>query len=673
MKIKGRIHYTVLVSAVLAAALHADESIQLEEYTITATQNPELKSSEAPVPVSVVTSEEIEQKGITTVKELFEHTSGVDAKTAGGSVMPVIRGLSDEQVLILVNGVRLSDERPGGNHILSIDPAQIDRLEIVKGPGSVLYGAGAVAGVVNIITKKAPRGESEEFEISGEVGAGYGGNNNAKSAKAQINASSKDLNFYIGGVKRKSDNIKSPQEEVKFSFYDGYTIWAGGGYTSGNWNTAINLWQTKADIGITAPRNFVADYFKDETHTMGDLKISYQSESGILRQFDMLAGWQEHNRHRIRKPNEEKLVDIHVDKETPTLRGQWILVPSEANRITTGFDLYNEDLSSSRVMDGFPPAIAKFNGVSVIAPSSRTGVGIFLQDEYKFSEKLNMTTGLRYDSIETKTDGAPPPFFITSPQSDTDSAFSGALGLVYKTSEYSNIYANVGRAFRAPTLIERYYFGPHDGPAQDRGNPNLDPEISLNTDIGARIKTDKYKASISLYYNTVDDLIQKSLINPEDPVPEQIYQYQNISKAKLYGGELDASYFINDIWSLFFSGSITIGDDESDDRPLDAIPAAKVRYGVDYDTYWSSMDINLELSATSAAHQDRVGIGEKETPGYTTADFRAYLVHDSGVNALFSVENIFDKTYYDHLSYGWQQLDYASMGRNIKFELNYKF
>ncbi|HHD72530.1 MAG TPA: TonB-dependent receptor, partial [Epsilonproteobacteria bacterium] len=216
-------------------------------------------------------------------------------------------------------------------------------------------------------------------------------------------------------------------------------------------------------------------------------------------------------------------------------------------------------------------------------------------------------------------------------------------------------------------------FGPHDGPAQDRGNPNLDPEISLNIDIGARVKTDDYQVSASLFHNTVHDLIQKVLINPNDPVPLQIYQYQNVSDAALYGGELDASYFINDEWNLFASASLTIGENKSDDNPLNSIPPAKVRYGANYETYWKDMDINLELSAVSAAKQDRNGIGEKKSPGYTTADFRANLIYDNDIKVLFVVENIFDKKYYDYLSYGFQELDYASMGRNVKIEVGYTF
>jgi len=653
--------------------VYADELLTLGELTVTATQNPELKADEAPVSVDVLTSEEIKEKGITRVEELFKHTSGVDAKTAGGSVMPVIRGLSDEQVLIMVDGVRLSDERPGGNHILSIDPAQIERMEIVKGSGSVLYGAGAIGGVVNIITKKAPKEKSDTLVLSGELGVGYESNNNAKKLEGQLNGSLKDLNFYIGGVNRDSDNIESPEEEVKFSFYDGYTIWGGGDYTFGNWNAAINLWQNKADIGIAAPRTFVSDYYKDEEHTKADAKLTYSNDSGMLRGFELIASWQEHNRHRIRQADTNKLVDIQVDKETSSLRGQWTLKPNEKHRIITGFDFFDEDLTSTRVMNGFPPVIEKFNGVPVISPSSRDGLGVFLQDEFAYSKALHLTAGIRYDSIKAETDGAPSPFFITSPESDTDTAFSGEVGVVYKTSETTNIFANIGRAFRAPTLIERYYFGPHDGPAQDRGNPDLDPETSLNMDVGVRIRNEKYHFSASLYHNSVNDLIQKSLTNPGDPLPLQIYEYQNVSKAKIYGGELDAKYFVDDAWSIFFSGTLTRGEDTSADRPLNGITPYKANYGVNYERELDAFYINAELSALSAMEQDRVGVEEKPTPGYTTVDFKVYLTHNSGIRTSFSVENLFDKTYHDHLSYAWQELDYAAMGRNAKFEISYKF
>ncbi|HHD78825.1 MAG TPA: TonB-dependent receptor, partial [Epsilonproteobacteria bacterium] len=135
----------------------------------------------------------------------------------------------------------------------------------------------------------------------------------------------------------------------------------------------------------------------------------------------------------------------------------------------------------------------------------------------------------------------------------------------------------------------------------------------------------------------------------------------------------DAKYFIDDAWSIFFSGTLTRGEDTSADRPLNRITPYKANYGVIYESEFDAFYINAELSASSVMEQDRVGVEEKPTSGYTTVDFKAYLTHDNGIRTSFSVENLFDKTYYDHLSYGWQQLDYAAMGRNAKLEISYQF
>lgn len=651
--------------------ISANETILLENITITATQDPTLKVTEAPLLVDILSKDEIKEKAITKTEELFRQTSGVDVKTAGGSVMPIIRGLSDEQILILVDGVRLSDERPGGNHILSIDPAQIERIEIVKGASSVLYGAGAIGGVINIITKKG--GENKTSIVSGNIATGYESNNQAKKLEGEINLNIKDFNFYIGAINRDFNNQKSPKEKIKFSFYDGYTIWGGGNYLFENLNIAFNIWQNRANIGITAPRSFIFDYFKNETHTKADTKILYQSKNGILRGFELIASWQEHLRHRIREPNKERLVDIKVNKKTTTLRGQWNLQINKKSRVVTGFDLFDENLVSSRVIKGFSPVIAQFNNVPVIAPSSRDGIGIFLQDEFTYSDRLKFITGIRYDLIKTKSDGAEPPFFITTAKSDIDKALSGSFGVVYKIDQTTNIYANMGRAFRAPTLIERYFFGPHDGPAQDRGNPDLDPETSFNLDIGFRIDSKKNKFLFSLYHNRINNLIQKILINPNAPVEEQIYQYQNISKGIIYGAELDMRYFIDDNWSLLFSSTITKGEDISKNQPLAHIPPLKINYGINYMNETDDLYYNITLLANSTIRQNKISSQEKETPGYTVVDFKIYLAKDSGFEASFAVTNIFNKNYYDHLSYAWQALGYSAMGRNIKFEVGYNF
>jgi len=163
------------------------------------------------------------------------------------------------------------------------------------------------------------------------------------------------------------------------------------------------------------------------------------------------------------------------------------------------------------------------------------------------------------------------------------------------------------------------------------------------------------------------------LTNPSAPVSAQIYQYQNISEALLYGGEFDATYYIDETWSLFASATVTRGEDRRNDQPLWRIPPYKVTYGINYEKEFGDTYLNVELSALSAASQERLGAGEKQTPGYTRVDLKTYVVYDERFSFSVTIDNLLDKNYYDHLSYGWQVLDYAAQGRNVSFEAKYRF
>lgn len=663
----------LLIGGLSAYASEDRNQTTLEALTITATQNPNLQVLDAPVPVTVLSDDAIKQQTIMNVTDFFNKTPGVDALALGqGSVQPVIRGLSQEQVLVMVDGIRLSDERPGGNHILSIDPAQIERVEIVRGPGSVLYGAGAIGGVINFITKKAPQTDGESPRYGGEIGLQYHSNGEGFKQTAHLYTGAGSFNVYAGGTHKNSNNMESPNEEIQYSFYDGYSIWGGGNYVSDAWTAEANLWQNVADIGIPTARTFLADYYDNETHSMINSKIAYRGEQNWMEEFSIAASWQEHNRHRIRKPNATGLVDIQVDKETATLRAQLVATPVASHRITAGIDLFDESLDSTRAIKNLP-ASAGFDGIPVMAPSSRTGIGLFAQDEIFSIETVNVTAGIRYDTIEAETDGASAPYFITEPESDRDSALSGSLGLLVAIAPDTNLFANAGRAFRAPTIIERYFYGPHDGPGQDIGNPDLDPEKSWNFDVGFRRSTDTYQFSVSLFYTKVDDMIRKILQNPEDAAEDQIYLYENISEATLYGAEVEGEYALNRALKLFGWLSWVRGEDETADQPLTDIPPVKTRYGLHYDGSMGLGDYWLEASGLTALRQNRAGSGEKETPGYTTADLRAGLQTPGGLQLTVAAENLFDRTTYDHLSYAWQSLDYAMPGRNVKCELSYTF
>ncbi len=206
------------------------------------------------LPVNVLKARDIDEKIAVSMAEIFLKEPGVDVVTAGpGSVHPIVRGLSGERVLVLVNGVRLSEQRPGGNHVFSLDPAQIERIEVVRGPASVLYGSDAIGGVINFITKRADGNTEPAARFGGEADIQYESATDGWKESAHVRFGQGRFNGYVGGTYKDAGNIETPDGELANSFYEGYTLWGGGNYSGEGWKAYADYSFMEADIGVPAP------------------------------------------------------------------------------------------------------------------------------------------------------------------------------------------------------------------------------------------------------------------------------------------------------------------------------------------------------------------------------------------------------------------------------------
>jgi hemoglobin/transferrin/lactoferrin receptor protein len=564
-----------------------------------------------------------------------------------------------------VNGIRLSEQRPGGNHVFSLDPARVERVEVVRGPASVLYGSDAIAGGINFITKGADTETGEGTRFSGEADLRYESATNGWKPSTHLRFGQGNFNGYVGGTYKDADNLETADGELPHSFYEGGTFWLGGTYTGDGWKSYLDYSFMQADIGVPAPAAFKEDYFDGERHQ----KLTVGFERGdAMRLFKIDAGWQRHNRNRFRRTDTgippvlfgDLLVEIGVDLDTYTLKPQWVLTPDDTHRITFGLDTFFEDQSSSRFLtdSGSGWVNPRFNNVPVIPDSTRMGVGLFAQDEIAVSDRLMVTPGLRADWIEAETDGHPR-HQISQSESSESAAISGNLGVLYKLRADLNLYANVGRAFRAPNLLELYFFGPHDV-GNDVGDPDLDPETSWNFDTGIKASTDNSTWEFAAFYNMVDDFIVKERQANND------YEFKNYADVTLYGVEAAWEYRFDGGWTLFASGSMVDGENDNTGENLPEIPPLKVQYGLRYavngDTPWW-----VELSGQTAADQTDTAPNEKETDGYTIGDLRAGIEFGEGWSVVGAVENFTDESYQNHLSAVWQAFGQQDQpGRNIK-------
>jgi len=659
------------------SAAKQTSALQLEETVVTATGHAS-QAFDTSMPMNVITAEDLERRGAVSMEDVFRGEAGLNVSATGpNSVRPMIRGLYDERVLILVNGVRLSEQRPGGNHILSLDPAQIERIEVVRGPSSVLYGSDAIGGVINVITKQ-PRQEKGPQARTGVEASGAGFSNpEGWRAGANLYFGQGEFNGLAGGFFRNTDDVETPQGKLNNSSYRGGMSWAAGNYLGDVWRWDLNYYYMNADMGIPADSSFISDKFAGERQHLFSGKLSREGLGAVADRLELIMGAQRHERHRERisySPNPSVVkgnlkVDILLDIDTYSLKPMFFKKLGDRHQLTYGLDAFYENADSDRFIKDTASSWVNpaFNGVPVIPDSQRTGLGIFVQDEISLGPRWQLTAGLRHDWIESETDGHPR-HEISSSQSQEDSAFSGNLGILFRASEIINLYANAGRAFRAPTLLERYFFGPHDSAKNDVGDPNLEPETSWNFDLGVKFRSGRLSGSTGVFYNIIQDYIAKVDTG-------QALSWTNFDEVRLYGGELNLEA---DIWrdlAAYAAVSYVIGQDEDRNQDLPAIPPLNGRLGLRQE--WVLGQGNrlwADLGMLWAARQDRVGANEKETSGWTRFDFRAGYGFSPNAKLTFAVENIGDRLYHDHLSRVWQDLDLADQpGRAFKLMLEMGF
>lgn len=618
----------------------------LEEIIITASRQ-ESKAFNSSLPVNVVTREAIEKIAPTGMGDLFEHLPGLNVShTSMGSVRPMIRGLYDERVLVMVDGIRLSEQRGGGDHALSINPGQIERIEVVRGPGSVLYGSDAIGGVINIITRNSRHERRDASGVRAELGAQYDSAANARTGDAYVEGGAGNINFFAGGIYQNTDNVSTPDGELKHSFYDVCNY--SGGVNYSDENTFFGLWgyASESDIGNPLKYSFKESYFDGEKHRFATVAFERRNMASFLPKVSIDGAFQRHNRHFHMLNPSDVAIDIFLDIDTWNLQPNFTVKLGDVHRVTAGAQFFYEQISSSREM-----TTASMPGV--IPDCTRLGTGFFVQDELFITRRLTVVLGGRYDRIVSESEPGADEIAFGHPigeTSVTDSNVSGNAGILFALIPGRlNATVNAGRAFRAPTLLERYFYGTHTE-GEDRGNPDLDPEVSMNIDAGLKLNMPGFWMTVSGFRNVIDNYIVKIDTGQAGP-SGAIFEFSNVDSALIYGAEAEAEIAL--VWGVALFGNVTWlrGENRDTEDALPYMPPLSGTYGVRYSRECRAVSFWAEGGAHSAARQDRVdATSETETAGYTVFDIRCGVDYGRTVSLTAWVKNLTDKSYHNHLS-----------------------
>lgn len=666
-----------------------------------------------PQAISTVNKNDLFRTSATNLMDaLASKVPGFSVLTTGPAIAkPFIRGLGYSRVVTIHDGIKQEGQQWGDEHGMEIDDNSVQKIEVVKGPASLIYGSDAIAGVINIQSQMpVPEGT-----VKGNIVGEYQTNQQLAGTFAQMGGTRNGISWNIyGNHKAAKDYSNNYDGKVYNSRFINTDFGGMAGY-AGNWGyTRLLITNYDLVAGIveglrdSATGAFVREYPDDQVGIVlpADFKklqpeIPYQRinhfkttiENGFnfgAHWLDLVAAFQNNTRMEFGSADEPNQPQTEMDLKTVNYSLKW------------RFPSYKKWKTSAGISGMFQNN-TNLGDEKIIPDYHLFDAGIYFYGQY-IQNAAALSGGIRFDTRHLSAT-AMENDILKLPSFERQFAnVSGSLGLTYTLSRRTYLKVNIARGFRSPNLAELASNGEHEGTGRyEIGDKELKNEVSLQTDIGIEIHTDHLAFTASLFYNSIDNFIFSSKINNaagQDSVivdevsgkSSVVYRYGS-RNAFLYGGELYLDLHPHPLDWLHFENtfSYTVGKfktavDGSDNLPL--IPSARLSSELKAKFFAKGNRVRnlfFSLSSNTNFNQNRpfTGYGtETATTGYmllNAAMGAEYMRRDKNLfSIIFSVNNLTDKSYQNHLSrLKYTDFNYATgrrgvfePGRNFSVKLN---
>lgn len=619
-------------------------------------------------PDAVFLGEQLQRRSEASFGEMLNGQPGVAMRSFGSApARPVIRGMDGDRILVLENGERMGDiAHTSADHSISLDPLVASRVEVVRGPASLLYGSSALGGVINIMTTDIP--DQWDAGITGVVsgqgasmnnmGAGFGritlgGDNNAATARFAL---------------RQAGNIHTPDGEMHGTAMTNYDGALGWGFNNGSLNGGLSLSFSDQTFGIPeSPENPAIDGNPELRASRASLQGRFgRNLNGSFFEQAQLR----FNASRFDK-QEVEFEDAGNEQFNEAVKLQYRIMAFNSSftlqhrprgilaRGAVGFNLggHNSDI----------------NGEDIFIPNEqRVSLAAFTFQEIPLTNLLRLQFGVRMDFNHSRT--LSNEAFPDVSLSRNVINYSGSLGLNFRPFEGIEIGGQFARSHRNPLVEELFANGPHLGAGVfERGNVNLRDEIGHGADVFMKITRPNVQFEIAGFLNDFRNYIifqSTGLIDDLSGLP--IFEYMG-GAARLLGGEVSADFSITQRLSLnagidYVNGKRII--DYAADEHLPVIPPFRFNSQLEYD--FGPVWIGADIQAVST--QSNVAPEELMTDGYTLLGFQAgYRLNFNGKHVIvLRVTNALDVRYRDHLS-RIEDRNFFMPGRNINLTYRWFF
>jgi iron complex outermembrane recepter protein len=635
------------------------EGINLEELVVTSSPT---QSGFRYQPDQVYTGEDLQKRSEASFGEMLNGEPGVAMRSMGSMPSrPVIRGLDGDRILILENGERMGDiSETSADHSIALDPLAVNRMEVVRGPASLLYGTSALGGVINLMTTDIPDrwdlGSSGVFSLQGasmnKMGAGfgrytYGGDNFSATGRFAY---------------RQAGNMTTPDGVLPGTSMNNYDGAFGLGFknsaSQGGISLSLSGQNYEIPDNIENPDEGVEIRLKRQS-LQG--RFAYESEGffdkGQVR-FNAARMAQQEVEYEIANGFTNEEIGLEYDKisfsSTLTMQHRPF---GFFDRGALGFNLHGHEV--------------EMGGDDIFTPGERRfSFGVFTFQEVPLSRIMRLQFGLRLDY---QYSGALPNEVFTDVSSSRSAVnYSGSFGFNHRPLEGLEVGGQFARSHRNPSVEELFANGQHLGAGvYEIGDQSLKDEIGQGVDIFLRVEKGMFQFELAGFVNYFRNFI---IFEPTGDVDFEtglpIFQYEG-DEARFMGGEFSAAIQPVKNFKMGFG--------------IDYVDGRRIRNGRQYIPFIPPVRLNADLEydfgkvwlggkVLVAATQNRVAPEEEMTEGYTLIGLSAgYRLNAAGRHVIIMrVDNLLDTRYRDHLS-RVEDRNFPMPGRNISLAYRWFF
>ncbi len=605
-------------------------------------------------PDMTFTGENLQKRSEVSFGEMLNNSPGIAMRSLGSSpARPVIRGMDGDRILVLENGERMGDiSETSADHSIALDPLVASRVEVVRGPASLIYGSSALGGVINLMTTDIPdrweMGPSGILSLQGatmnKMGAGfgrftYGSDNWAVSGRV---------------AHRQSSDISTPDGILTGTSMNNLDASLGLGFNTGSALGGISL--SMADQTYEIPENI------DDPNQGIEIRMQRQAFQGRVNlnkrgfidkgqiRFNASRMFQQEIEYEWEEGELDEDVEIEYEKyafsSTLTLQHK----PFEFfDRGAIGFNLHGHKL--------------EVGGNEAYTPGEvRVNAGMFTFQEIPLSNKMRLQAGLRFDFQHTGA--VSNELFPDISGKRYAFNYTGSIGFNHRPVDGLEVGGQFARSHRNPSVEELYADGAHLGAGvYEVGNVDIKDEVGQGADLFIRWSNAIIEFEVAGFVNYFRNYIifePSGDIDPDSGFP--IFRYSG-DEARLFGGEFSAAIKLHDKLELGLGADYVDGRRFNNGKQyLPFIPPLRLMADIEFD--FGSGWIGGKI--VSAAEQSRVALQEDVTEGYTLLGLSAgYRLTSPGRHVIiFRVDNLLDQRYRDHLS-RIEDRNFPMPGRNF--------